>query len=129
MHDLVNFTYKLEGKYRQTFHVDGSSLQSSSEVAASMVRFEFLWNCGGNHTCICRFHVHGRVMDTALKSSSTTSGVSEITVTSLALLSGSLVVLFHSSVYVDGRMWICGKGDGGRLGFGNEDPVFVPYFE
>ncbi|KAK4765835.1 hypothetical protein SAY87_007477 [Trapa incisa] len=34
--------------------------------------------------------------------------------------------LFHSSLLVDGNMWIWGKGDGGRLGFGHEDPVFEP---
>ncbi|XP_020575707.1 ultraviolet-B receptor UVR8 isoform X1 [Phalaenopsis equestris] len=34
--------------------------------------------------------------------------------------------LFHSSLLVDGRFWIWGKGDGGRLGFGHENPVFVP---
>lgn len=34
--------------------------------------------------------------------------------------------LFHSSVIVDGHFWIWGKGDGGRLGLGHEDPVFVP---
>ncbi|KAL5972490.1 RCC1 domain-containing protein rug3, mitochondrial [Asimina triloba] len=34
--------------------------------------------------------------------------------------------LFHSSVLVDGRFWIWGKGDGGRLGLGHENSVFVP---
>ncbi|KAG6721256.1 hypothetical protein I3842_03G103700 [Carya illinoinensis] len=34
--------------------------------------------------------------------------------------------LFHSSLLVDGKLWIWGKGDGGRLGFGHENPVFVP---
>ncbi|KAK1391050.1 ultraviolet-B receptor UVR8 [Heracleum sosnowskyi] len=34
--------------------------------------------------------------------------------------------LFHSAVYVEGRCWIWGKGDGGRLGLGNEDCVYVP---
>ncbi|KAJ8543400.1 hypothetical protein K7X08_005923 [Anisodus acutangulus] len=34
--------------------------------------------------------------------------------------------LFHSGLLVDGNLWIWGKGDGGRLGFGHEDPVFVP---
>lgn len=34
--------------------------------------------------------------------------------------------LFHSSVVVDGKLWVWGKGDGGRLGFGNEDSLFVP---
>ncbi|RRT57690.1 hypothetical protein B296_00047080 [Ensete ventricosum] len=34
--------------------------------------------------------------------------------------------LFHSALLVDGRLWIWGKGDGGRLGFGDEDTVFVP---
>lgn len=34
--------------------------------------------------------------------------------------------LFHSSLLVNGKGWIWGKGDGGRLGFGLENPVFVP---
>ncbi|KAK9131615.1 hypothetical protein Scep_011143 [Stephania cephalantha] len=34
--------------------------------------------------------------------------------------------LFHSALLVDGQVWIWGKGDGGRLGFGHENPVFVP---
>lgn len=34
--------------------------------------------------------------------------------------------LFHSSILVNGELWIWGKGDGGRLGFGHEHPVFVP---
>ncbi|CAA2981085.1 Hypothetical predicted protein [Olea europaea subsp. europaea] len=34
--------------------------------------------------------------------------------------------LFHSALVVDGKLWIWGKGDGGRLGFGHEDSVFVP---
>ncbi|KAF2302277.1 hypothetical protein GH714_033961 [Hevea brasiliensis] len=34
--------------------------------------------------------------------------------------------LFHSALLVDGSFWIWGKGDGGRLGFGHENPVFVP---
>lgn len=34
--------------------------------------------------------------------------------------------LFHSAAIVDGQLWIWGKGDGGRLGFGHENPVFVP---
>lgn len=34
--------------------------------------------------------------------------------------------LFHSSLLLNGRFWIWGKGDGGRLGFGDENPVFVP---
>lgn len=34
--------------------------------------------------------------------------------------------LFHSGLVVDGKFWIWGKGDGGRLGLGHENPVFVP---
>ncbi|XP_073306950.1 RCC1 domain-containing protein RUG3, mitochondrial [Primulina huaijiensis] len=34
--------------------------------------------------------------------------------------------LFHSGLVVDGQLWIWGKGDGGRLGFGHENSVFVP---
>ncbi|XAR48366.1 hypothetical protein NMG60_11031176 [Bertholletia excelsa] len=34
--------------------------------------------------------------------------------------------LFHSSLLVDGKLWIWGKGDGGRLGFGHENTAFVP---
>ncbi|XP_027335487.1 RCC1 domain-containing protein RUG3, mitochondrial [Abrus precatorius] len=34
--------------------------------------------------------------------------------------------LFHSSLVVDGALWIWGKGDGGRLGFGHENALFVP---
>lgn len=34
--------------------------------------------------------------------------------------------LFHSSLIVDGALWVWGKGDGGRLGFGHENPLFVP---
>lgn len=34
--------------------------------------------------------------------------------------------LFHSSLLVDGKFWIWGKGDGGRLGFGHENSAFVP---
>ena len=34
--------------------------------------------------------------------------------------------LFHSSLLVEGKLWIWGKGDGGRLGFGHEYPSFLP---
>ncbi|TQD79558.1 hypothetical protein C1H46_034918 [Malus baccata] len=34
--------------------------------------------------------------------------------------------LFHSSLLVDGKLWIWGKGDGGRLGFGHENSLFLP---
>ncbi|CAN6457249.1 unnamed protein product [Victoria cruziana] len=34
--------------------------------------------------------------------------------------------LFHSAVLIDGKIWMWGKGDGGRLGFGNEQSVFAP---
>ncbi|KAG8364543.1 hypothetical protein BUALT_Bualt18G0008000 [Buddleja alternifolia] len=34
--------------------------------------------------------------------------------------------LFHSGLVVNGKVWIWGKGDGGRLGFGHENSVFVP---
>lgn len=41
--------------------------------------------------------------------------------------------LFHSGLVVDGKFWVWGKGDGGRLGFGHENSAFVPtlnpYFE
>lgn len=34
--------------------------------------------------------------------------------------------LFHSAALVDGQFWVWGKGDGGRLGLGHENSVFVP---
>ncbi|KOM49502.1 hypothetical protein LR48_Vigan08g032900 [Vigna angularis] len=34
--------------------------------------------------------------------------------------------LFHSSLVAGGALWIWGKGDGGRLGFGHEHSLFVP---
>lgn len=34
--------------------------------------------------------------------------------------------LFHSGLTINGDLWIWGKGDGGRLGFGGENSVFVP---
>ncbi|XP_010260757.1 PREDICTED: probable E3 ubiquitin-protein ligase HERC2 [Nelumbo nucifera] len=34
--------------------------------------------------------------------------------------------LFHSSLLVNGNFWMWGKGEGGRLGFGHENPAFVP---
>ncbi|CAL1390883.1 unnamed protein product [Linum trigynum] len=34
--------------------------------------------------------------------------------------------LFHSALLVDGKLWIWGKGDGGRLGLGHENIAFVP---
>ncbi|KAJ6792815.1 ultraviolet-B receptor UVR8-like [Iris pallida] len=34
--------------------------------------------------------------------------------------------LFHSAALVDGRVWVWGKGDGGRLGLGDERSLFEP---
>ncbi|TVU10475.1 hypothetical protein EJB05_44009 [Eragrostis curvula] len=34
--------------------------------------------------------------------------------------------LFHSALIVDGGAWVWGKGDGGRLGLGDESSAFVP---
>jgi alpha-tubulin suppressor-like RCC1 family protein len=34
--------------------------------------------------------------------------------------------LFHSALLVDGGAWVWGKGDGGRLGLGDESSAFVP---
>lgn len=34
--------------------------------------------------------------------------------------------LFHSCLVVDGALWVWGKGDGGRLGLGHENPLFLP---
>ncbi|MBA0553445.1 hypothetical protein Golob_012628 [Gossypium lobatum] len=34
--------------------------------------------------------------------------------------------LFHSGLVVGGKLWMWGKGDGGRLGSGHENPAFVP---
>ncbi|KAJ1290816.1 hypothetical protein BS78_02G272100 [Paspalum vaginatum] len=34
--------------------------------------------------------------------------------------------LFHSSLLVEGGAWVWGKGDGGRLGLGDESSAFVP---
>ncbi|XP_078438381.1 regulator of chromosome condensation (RCC1) family protein [Wolffia australiana] len=34
--------------------------------------------------------------------------------------------LFHSGLLVDGMLWMWGKGDGGRLGFGDEVSIFKP---
>ncbi|XP_072993322.1 RCC1 domain-containing protein RUG3, mitochondrial isoform X1 [Typha latifolia] len=34
--------------------------------------------------------------------------------------------LFHSALIVDGRLWVWGKGDGGRLGLGDEVSAFAP---
>uniref|UniRef100_A0A0E0IGG6 non-specific serine/threonine protein kinase n=1 Tax=Oryza nivara TaxID=4536 RepID=A0A0E0IGG6_ORYNI len=34
--------------------------------------------------------------------------------------------LFHSAVVVDGGAWVWAKGDGGRLGLGDESSAFVP---
>ncbi|KAF3793343.1 E3 ubiquitin-protein ligase [Nymphaea thermarum] len=34
--------------------------------------------------------------------------------------------LFHSAVLIGGKIWVWGKGDGGRLGLGNEESIFTP---
>ena len=34
--------------------------------------------------------------------------------------------LFHSALLVEGGAWVWGKGDGGRLGLGDESSAFVP---
>eukprot|EP00252_Welwitschia_mirabilis_P002527 TRINITY_DN12498_c0_g1_i1.p1 TRINITY_DN12498_c0_g1~~TRINITY_DN12498_c0_g1_i1.p1 ORF type:complete len:462 (-),score=87.69 TRINITY_DN12498_c0_g1_i1:131-1516(-) len=34
--------------------------------------------------------------------------------------------LFHSALLADGRVYLWGKGDGGRLGFGNENSLYEP---
>nr|CAB3454241.1 unnamed protein product [Digitaria exilis] len=34
--------------------------------------------------------------------------------------------LFHSALLVEGSAWVWGKGDGGRLGLGDESSAFVP---
>eukprot|EP00897_Mesotaenium_endlicherianum_P000217 jgi/Mesen1/10196/ME000766S09563 len=34
--------------------------------------------------------------------------------------------LFHSATWHRGRLWLWGKGDGGRLGFGDEEPQYSP---
>ncbi|KAL3518854.1 hypothetical protein ACH5RR_021443 [Cinchona calisaya] len=34
--------------------------------------------------------------------------------------------LFHSALLINGQLWIWGKGDGGRLGLGHEEPAFNP---
>ncbi|KAL5201645.1 hypothetical protein ABZP36_035999 [Zizania latifolia] len=39
---------------------------------------------------------------------------------------GISCVLFHSALLVDGGAWVWGKGDGGRLGLGDESSAFVP---
>ncbi|OWM73833.1 RCC1 domain-containing protein RUG3, mitochondrial isoform X1 [Punica granatum] len=44
----------------------------------------------------------------------------------LAIEVGISCGLFHSSLLIGGNLWIWGKGDGGRLGFGHENPVFEP---
>ncbi|KAI3853341.1 hypothetical protein MKX03_021895 [Papaver bracteatum] len=33
---------------------------------------------------------------------------------------------FHSCLLINGNIWMWGKGDGGRLGFGHENPAFSP---
>ncbi|KAG8050310.1 hypothetical protein GUJ93_ZPchr0009g1658 [Zizania palustris] len=35
--------------------------------------------------------------------------------------------LFHSALIVDGGTWVWGKGDGGRLGLGDESSAFIPH--
>ncbi|CAM6118309.1 unnamed protein product [Calypogeia fissa] len=34
--------------------------------------------------------------------------------------------LFHSGLWVDGQLWLWGKGSGGRLGLGSEEPEYNP---
>ncbi|ERN14979.1 ultraviolet-B receptor UVR8 [Amborella trichopoda] len=34
--------------------------------------------------------------------------------------------LFHSGLLVEGKLWVWGKGDGGRLGLGSEMSAYVP---
>jgi alpha-tubulin suppressor-like RCC1 family protein len=34
--------------------------------------------------------------------------------------------LFHAALLVEGGAWVWGKGDGGRLGLGDESSAFVP---
>ncbi|KAE8696895.1 auxin-induced protein 5NG4-like [Hibiscus syriacus] len=50
------------------------------------------------------------------------SGQKEQTLHSVGVSCG----LFHSGLVVDGKLWMWGKGDGGRLGFGHENPAFLP---
>ncbi|KAJ0028328.1 hypothetical protein Pint_36517 [Pistacia integerrima] len=38
----------------------------------------------------------------------------------------SWAVALKNGLVVDGKLWVWGKGDGGRLGFGHENSVFVP---
>ncbi|KAJ0027721.1 hypothetical protein Pint_36485 [Pistacia integerrima] len=38
----------------------------------------------------------------------------------------SWAVAFKNGLVVDGKLWVWGKGDGGRLGLGHENSVFVP---
>ncbi|KAF7123544.1 hypothetical protein RHSIM_Rhsim12G0189000 [Rhododendron simsii] len=63
--------------------------------------------------------IPGRLTDYNNDSSHSSDGDGDVEV-------GISCGLFHSALLVDGKVWIWGKGDGGRLGFGHENSVFVP---